>query len=472
MDTPSGLRILDDARSSMAWHLVLFEWAKDLQRSVLGKSLSVGGEILALFGLLIYGISRARFLASLVLYFVVAFAGAYTMRRISFNHEAYYVPHLMLAAPFAAALLWNAVRKTASVTIRTNSTASAVAWGMVVLALAANLFVIRHTFAARAWYQVHADVKQVRDFIRVHAGPEAPVMLDYHEDMTWLRAEIEMDEPYPVWIYMSTSHKRPPVNVGRPDATPEEHAAMGAWVKKSFEEWVISRKPKYLVTPTDTFYAQRISKRKHRSIYRMLGIRNAYNQGSLIPLYMDGSGENVVLGEKVLTTKRLVVYEIDVRQGAPIVLFECRYEDWETDSKVWDHVSREIEQQQVDGNAVWVIPPAADGSTSISRSLNDTRLVGGAVLKASVRARAGDRGKLIMTLTYILRDREKTITFKPEHPGDGSWRELAATIRLPENVFEGKIYFGVTLREGAKSEAYIDDFEILLLNEEPMDTVE
>ncbi len=463
LDTPLGLRILNDSRKSMAWYAVTIEWTKDIQANVLKKNVSLGGEWLALAAVVGYGLVRARFLATIVLYFIVAFAGAYTARRISFNHEAYYFPHLMFAAPFAAALLWRAAHALTSVSLPRPGLRRAGAWAIVAAALTLNLYAIYPYFKTRALFRVDGDVKQVRDFIREHGGPEAPVVLDYHESVTWLVAEIGADVPYPVWMYTSVPQKRPPTNVGRSGAVAEEIAVMGAWIKKGFEEWVVANNPKYLVTSTDSFYAYRVSNDKFRPIYTMLGLRNAYGQESLMPLYLGDAGENAILGKEVLSTQQLTVYEIEVRRTEPITLFGCDFENWDADAAQWDKVSEGVTPLRREDDGVLELSPGKGGSTSVSTALRDSRLRSGAVVEARVDVLASDAGKLILILAYSVPGTQESVTLKPEHAGDGVWRELSAKVKLPEGFDSGKIYCGVTLRDGALSPAHIDDFVVSLL---------
>lgn len=290
-DTP-GLRILNDARSDMNYFFLFREWFSDVQRRILLKNFAPLLLGLLLPALVCFGLPRHRFLTAVLAYFTLAFFAAYAMRRISFNHEGYYYAHITLLLPFLAALLsWGAAHVVAGLQALAmpRRPATVTAWALVGVLILYNGIHLKETYANQVFYRAPQPVREVRDYLLQHLQEDDRIALDYFSEVSWMVAELEGPRGRDLYYYESNPTKtpKPRVNAARKDVSPAEQAEMNRWVRANFEKWRDHKRPRFLVTQSDSAWARERDRDPAMGHYPMYSLRPAFESdtalGPLLP---------------------------------------------------------------------------------------------------------------------------------------------------------------------------------------------
>ncbi len=471
LGAPPGLHILNDARSTMPLWDILTEWARDLYRNIGIKSFSPLFMVLGGVGVVVFGIPRRRFLTAILLYFFVAFAAAYAMRRLANNLDGYYYAHLILLLPFLAHAIWRCAWAVHA-GLNKISSPPLLAWGggaAVVAALIGwNLYQERNWLRSRLFYQIPPEIKQARDFIRENAAAGDAIALDYVGETSWLIGELENDAGGDIWFYAASSGARPKANAARADAPAEDIQAMNAWVGAGFREWARSHRPRYLLVASAMEWAEKSTKSKTAMLYRMNGLRPALGRDDFtaVPLDEDGS---LLRGRLVFQNDRVWVYETEVIQSTSYTLLKADFEDmaghvpkgW-TATPAGGHQIVAVDAAH--GQCV-VLNPMKEEASVVGRKISDAEIVPGRLIEIKAEMKANEPHVAVLVLAFPAADGSSSINIKSEHPGDGQWHTITAQAEVPAGAVPGLCYVSVVLRPGASQPVFADNLSVRVLRE-------
>ncbi len=471
LDAPPGLRILEDARSSMTLSQIVSEWAVDVYRNIGRKSYSILFLVLGGVGVVVFGVPRRRFLTSVLLYFVVALGAAYAMRRLSFNHEGYFYAHLILLIPFIAQAIWRCgwiVGKG----LQKVSLPPRFAWGAATAVMiglfAFNMYEQRNWIRSRLFFQIRPEIKEARDYLRANAASDDSIAIDYVGETSWLLGELESDTGRDIWFYGSISANRPKVNAARPDAPQKDIDAMNDWVASGFREWSRVHRPKYLLVPSDLEWQEHATNSKAATQYKMFGLRPALDQEGFaaIPLDKDGS---LLRGNPVFQNERVWIYETQTMLSAQRTLLTTSFDDWTLeDLRGWSAAPpggfELIESDAGRGKSV-LLKPMGDVATAINLKFRNAEIAPGQTIEVQVDMKASEPRVAVLVVDFAAVDGSPPVNIKPEHPGDGEWRTLTVRTQVPANATPGLCYLGIVLRPGASAPALGDNLSVRILDE-------
>lgn len=295
-DAP-GLRILDDARSTMSYPALFLEWFGSVRRTILNQNFAPPVQWALLPAVLCFGLPRHRLLAGILTYFCAAFFAAYAMRRISFNHEGYYFAHVVLSMPFLAAALYWLAGRIAAMLPRLHCpprAARPAAVAVILVLVAGNIATLHASYAARLFYRVPEPVQALRDFLASRLDSDDAIVLDYFAEVSWMLAELEGDAGRPIYYYNAnpTGIPRPRLNAIRKDLGDDEIRQVNAWVGDNLRMWTEAQPVDYVVMLSDAAWERETTRKNATGHYRMFGLRPALaTLGAEAPLAGLGAGD-------------------------------------------------------------------------------------------------------------------------------------------------------------------------------------
>jgi len=465
LGAPPALRILDDARSSMAYSAVLSEWAQDVYQNVGKKSLTPLFLCLGGLGVAIFGVPRRRFLSAILLYFFVAFAAAYTLRRVSFNHEGYYFAHLILLLPFLAHTIFCAgsiLARGLQMLSAPPKAAWAVGVAVMIALLAWNGYEERNWLRSRLFFQIRPEIKEARDFIRKTAADEDALALDYVGETSWLLGELESDTGRDIWFYGSSSSPRPKVNAARTDPPAADIQAMNRWIASGFGEWARTHRPKYLFVPSTLEWAERSVRTKTATQYLMFGLRSALGREDFaeVPLNEDG---DLLRGQLVFQNERIWVYQTETVLSPAFTLLNASFDDWTGQpADRWKAAPAEgYEVIQVDSShgRSLRLKPTANSGVSLTREIRDVEVLPGSTLTVQAEMQSSPDGTAYVELVCG----SASLRIHPGGPEDRAWHTLNASIVVPADALPGRCRVSLKLLPGATAPAIFDNVIVRVL---------
>jgi hypothetical protein len=466
-----GLRILDDARSTMGYGSLFQEWFGSVHRSIMNRNYSVLLQWLLIPAVVYFGLPKHRLLSGLLVYFWVAFFAAYAMRRNSFNHEGYYFAHVVLSPPFfAAGGVWGAAWCQRSV-VRAGLAPRRAVFGsmaLVIAILGLDRAALRDAYRERLFYRVPEPVQALRDALVDRLEEGDALVLDYFSEVSWMLAELEGNGGREIYFYNTnaTGEPRPRLNAARKDIRDEELVAMNQWVYRNYQEWARKHPPRYLVLLSASAWERETTKRNAMGHYRMFGLRAAEAASTVRVERLFGADAPSVSGV-VYANEDFVVRDTNVTAvPAPIVLEDfSRWEgspalprSWSARPEGGGVVSR---GDAAGGGHVATLHPQPDDASQLVYAKQDGygEAVPGAVLYAEVQFLGGESGSALLLLGFK-RFNGESYNVKLENGGEEGGQTVKRLFTLPEDIVPGRMYVSLNLRAGASEAVSVSQVAI------------